>query len=100
MRDKQVDKWFGISLNKKKAYYILVFGIISLGFFTLLIINALNLLIATPDLYIYDISIYYNVLLLGFSNLLLSFVFIGVSGYTLRRIRQFLFRKSPEPKNN
>jgi len=100
MGNQQIYKWFGISLTKKKAYYLLVFGIISLGFFTLLMFNAFDLLLATRNLYEYDVSIYYKVLLLGFSNLLLSLVFMGICGYTLQRVRQFLFRKSPRPKSN
>ena len=91
MNNQQPDKWFGISLTKKKAYYFLVFSIIGLFLFTLLMFNALEVLLDAPNIYEYDISIYYDILLLGFSNLIISLGFIGICGYTLRKIR--LFRK-------
>ncbi|MHA1104823.1 MAG: hypothetical protein ACTSPN_03780 [Promethearchaeota archaeon] len=92
MKNQQIDRWFGISLTKKRTYYLLVFSIIGFGFFTLLMFNALEILLDTPNIYEYDVSIYYKVLLLGFSNLIMSLGFIGICGYTLRKIR--LFRKS------
>jgi len=85
-------KWLGFNLTKKKVYYFLVFSIIGFALFTLLMFNALQMLLDAPNIYEYDISIYYKVLLLGFSNLIISLGFIGICGYTLRKIR--LFRKS------
>lgn len=92
MKNQQIDRWFGISLTEKRAYYLLVFGIIGLGFSYLLFLNALEVLLDTPKLKEYYILIYYKVLLLGFSNLIISLGFISICGYTLRKIR--LFRKS------
>jgi len=92
MKNQQNDRWFGISLTKKRAYYLLVFGIIGYGFSLLLMFNALEVLLGTPKLKEYDVSIYYKVLFLGFSNLFISFGFMGICGYTHQKIR--LFRKS------
>jgi len=92
MKNQQNDKLFGISLTKKRAYYLLVFSIIGYGFSTLLMFNALEVLLDTPKLKEYDVSIYFKVLFLGFSNLFMSFGFMGICGYTDQKIR--LFRKS------
>jgi len=92
MKNQQIERWFGISLTKKMTYYLLVFGIIGYGLSTLLIFNAFEILLDTPKLKEYDISIYYNVLLLGFSNLIISLGFTSICGYTHRKI--YLFRKS------
>lgn len=99
MKQQQHDKWFGIFLTKKTAYVLLVLGIISLGFFILLLFYSLELLLEAREIYVFDASIYYKILLIGFSNLILSVVFICICNYTLQRVRQFLFRKSPKSKN-
>jgi TRAP-type C4-dicarboxylate transport system permease small subunit len=100
MKQQQYDKLFGIFLTKKRAYIFLVLGIISLGFFMLLYYYSLELLLEARDIYVFDASIYYKILLIGFSNFILSFVFMGIFSYALQRIRQFLFRKSPKSKND
>ena len=82
----------GLRLTKKRAYYLLVFCIISFGFSYLLFYNALEVLLDTPKLKEYDVSIYYKVLFLGFSNLFISFGFMGICGYTLSKVKTF--RKS------
>jgi len=92
MKSQQTVRWFGISLTKKSAYYLLVFGIIGYGFSTLLMFNALEILLDTPQLKEYDIAIYYKVLFLEISNLIMNLGFMGICGYTLHKIR--LFRKS------
>jgi len=84
--------WLGFNITKKRAYYFGVFSTIGMGFFTLLMFNALEVLLDAPNIYENDVSIYYKVLLLGFSNLIISLGFISICGYTLRKIR--LFRKS------
>jgi len=84
-------KWLGFNLTKKKAYYLLIFSIISEAFFTFLMFNAFWVLLNTPTIYQYNTSIYYQILLLGFSNLIISLIFIGISGYSLKQIR--IFRK-------
>ena len=84
--------WLGLRLTKKRVYYLLVFSIIGMGFFTLLMFNALEVLLDSPNIYENDISIYYKVLFLGFSNLIISLGGIGICSYIPRKIR--LFRKS------
>ena len=85
-------KWLGFNLTKKKAYYLLVLSIFGFFLFTLLMFNALEVLLEARTIYQYDISIYFKILLLGFSNLIISLIFIGICGYTLKQI--LLFRKS------
>jgi len=84
-------KWLGFNLTKKKAYYLLVLSIIGMFLFTLLMFNALEVLLDARTIYQYDISIYFKILLLGFSNLILSLIFIGICGNTIKKIQ--LFRK-------
>jgi len=84
--------WLGLNLTKKRILYFLVISIIGLGFFTLLMFNSLEILLDTPSIYEYNVSIYYKVLFLGFSNLIISLGCIGICSYTLRKIR--LFRKT------
>ena len=85
-------KWLWFNLAKRKAYYLLVLSIIGMFLFTLLMFNALEVLLDARTIYQYDISIYFKILLLGFSNLIISLIFIGICGYTLKQI--LLFRKS------
>ena len=92
MKNQQIIRWFGISLTKKSAYYLLVFGIIGYGFSYWLMFNALEVLLDTPKLKEYDIAIYYKVLFLEISNLIMNLGFMCICGYTLHKIR--LFRKS------
>lgn len=99
MKQREHDKLFGIYLTKKRAYFLLVLGITSLGFFILLYYYSLKLLLEARDIYVFDASIYYKILLIGFSNIILSFVFMGICSYALQKVRQFLFRKSPKSKN-
>lgn len=89
MNNQQPDKWFGISLTKKRAYFLLVLYIIGMGFSTLLMFNALEVLLDARNIYEYDISIYYNILLLGFSNLFISLGFMGICGYSVGKIKSF-----------
>ncbi len=85
-------RWLGFNLTKKKAYYSLVLSIFGSFLFTMLMFNALEVLLDARNIYQYDISLYFQILILGFSNLILSFIFDGICAYTLKKIR--LFRKS------
>lgn len=89
MKSPQIKQWLGISLTKKRAYYLLVLGIIGYGFSMALLFYALEFLLATPNIYDYDVSIYYKVLLLGFSNLVISLGFMGICGSALHKVRQY-----------
>ena len=84
-------KWLGFNLTKKRVYYLLVLSIIGSFLFTLLMFNAFEVLLDAHTIYQYDIAIYFKILLLGFSNLTISLIFIGIFGYTLKKIQ--LFRK-------
>ncbi len=84
-------KWLGFNLTKKRAYYLFVLSTIGMFIFFSLMYNAFEVLINAPTIYDYNISIYFQILLLGFSNLIISLIFIGICGYTLKKIR--LFRK-------
>ncbi len=50
MKQREHDKLFGIYLTKKRAYFLLVLGITSLGFFILLYYYSLKLLLEARDI--------------------------------------------------
>jgi len=85
-------KWLGFNLTKKKAYLLCIFSILGHALFFLLMMNALSVLLNSRTVYSYNNSMYFQILLLGFSNFMISLIFIGICGYTLKKIR--LFRKS------
>lgn len=85
-------KWLGFNLTKKRAYYVFIFGMIVFFFFSILMHNAFEVLLSARTIYQYDESLFYQIVLLGFSNLIISFIFYGICGYTFGKIR--LFRKS------
>lgn len=86
------NKWFGFNLTKKGAFYLLILSIFGYILFGMLMYNALEVLLEARNIYTYDISIYFKILLLGFSNLIISIFFVGLCSYTNRKI--YLFRKS------
>ncbi len=86
------NKWLGFNLTKKKVYYLLILSIIGYFLFAMLMYNALEVLLEARNIYTYEISIYFKILLLGFSNLIISILFVGLCSYTIRKL--YLFRKS------
>ena len=85
-------RWLGLILTKKRAYYLLILDLLSTALFFLLIFNALDVLLNARTISQYNPSLYFPILLLGFSNLFISFIFLGISGHISKKIR--LFRKS------
>ena len=85
-------KWLGFNLTKKRAYYLLILDLLGTALSLFLMFVALDVLFNARTIYQYNPSIYVPVLLLGFSNLIYSFILMGISGYTSKKIR--LFRKS------
>ncbi|MEE9377744.1 MAG: hypothetical protein V3V33_06875 [Candidatus Lokiarchaeia archaeon] len=82
----------GLILTKKSAYYLSFLSLISFALSFLLMFNALEVLLDARTIYQYDPSLYFPIILLGFSNLMFSSILMGISGYTSKRIRTF--RKS------
>ena len=86
----------GLILTKKSAYYLSFLNFFSFALSFLLMFNALDVLLDARTIYQYDSSLYFPIILLGFSNLMFSFIIMGISGYTSKRIRTF--RKSLKNK--
>jgi len=84
-------KWLGVDLTKKRACYLLVLNTIGMGIFVFLGYNAWVLLLNADIIYDYNRLIYYQILSLGFSNLVITFIVTSMFGYTLKKIR--LYRK-------
>ena len=84
-------RWLGLILTKKRAYYLLILDLLSTALSLFLMFFAFGVLLNARTIYQYDPSLYLSILLLGFSNLIYSFILIGISGYTSKKIR--LFRK-------
>ncbi len=82
-------KWLGFNLTKKKAYYLLVLSTIGSFLFSMLLYYAIEILLNARTIKAYNMSIYYQILVLGFSTLIISLIFYGICGYTLRQIRRF-----------
>ena len=84
-------KWLGFNLTKKRAYYLLILDLLSTALSLFLMFIAFGVPLNARTIYQYNPSLYFPIILLGFSNLMFSSILMGISGYTSKKIR--LFRK-------
>jgi hypothetical protein len=92
MNDQKTNSLCGIQLNRKRFYYFLILDTISYIIFFSLMWNALQVLVNAVEIQEISFSLYYNVIILGFSNLAISLIFLGIGSHALKRLR--LFKKS------
>lgn len=92
MNDQKNRYLFGIELTRKRLYYFLILDTISYIVFFSLMWNALQVLVNAVEIREISYSLYISVTILGFSNLAISLIFLGIGANALKRLR--LFKKS------
>jgi len=88
--NKNYVRWLGLKLTKKRAIYLTLIGGTVSSFFSVAIFFAVPVLIyARINIYPYDTLTYTYTLLLSISNFLASSICIGISSYTISKVRKF-----------